>query len=237
MVRLAAHRELDVLADNMVMIDDLSGAALGLALSPEFVGLDGEVSFETFLTHDWPGRNLPYLGAGTAKPIFRREFLLRARLSYDPDVRLGEDMLLYAQALLLGARFGVTPEPLYFYTVRTGSESRRVQPTLELVDVNARIRSAVTAQGASTERLRLLDRRGRALRFQVFTWAVKQGCGRMAFELARELGPAALIQLSAETALRRTRARSRRTDADHRSATPRGWADPVRITPVKLERR
>ena len=237
MVRVAAERELDVLADNMVMIDGSSGATLGSALSPEFVGLDGQVSFEAFLAHDWPGRNLPFLGAGTAKPIFRREFLACTGLKYDPHVRLGEDMLLYAQALLLGARFGVIRESMYLYTVRKNSESRRRRPTLELVDVNTRIRRAAYVQGASADRLRLLDRRGRALQFQVLTWAVKQGYGRMAFELARELGPAAFIQLSVETALRRTRARNRRIEADHRSGIPHGLANSIHITPVTPERR
>ena len=203
MVRIAVDRRLDALADNLMLIDGASGANLGVALSPEFVGLDGPLTLETFLSHDWPGRNLPYLGSGTSKPIFRRGFIEEVALRYETDVRLGEDMLLYATALLRGANFGVTPEPLYFYTVRSGSESRRRRPTLELVDVNARITRAAIVQGASPERLDLLERREQALRFQVLTWALKQGRAGLVLQLARQLGPSSFARLVGETLRRR----------------------------------
>lgn len=210
LVGLAQVRRLDLLADNMRLIEESSGGDLGLAFAHELVSRAADVDLESLLVHDWPGRSAPYLGLGTAKPIIRREFLVRAGLHYEADVRLGEDLLFYSNAVLKGAKFGVTPDALYLYTVRRGSASRRPRPTMELVDVNGRIQRAAAAQGASRDRLELLERRGRALKFQVFTWAVKQGRAGVASRIAQDLGPASCVELAGETVLRRVRAFQRR---------------------------
>jgi succinoglycan biosynthesis protein ExoU len=62
---------------------------------------------------------------GFLKPLMRREFLVRHCLSYDEDMRLGEDYALYARALALGARFLVVPAQGYVSVVRAESISGR----------------------------------------------------------------------------------------------------------------
>ena len=60
---------------------------------------------------------------GFLKPLMARAFLDRHGLSYDPDIRLGEDYVLYTQALLAGARFWLAPPAGYVAFVRTTSLS------------------------------------------------------------------------------------------------------------------
>lgn len=57
------------------------------------------------------------------KPLIRRSFLDRIGLRYNPSLRLGEDMALYAEALLRGARFKLVPGCGYVAAWRTGSLS------------------------------------------------------------------------------------------------------------------
>ena len=59
---------------------------------------------------------------GFLKPLIRRDFLKRNRLAY-ADLRLGEDFVLYAHALALGARFRVVAPCGYVAVQRDGSLS------------------------------------------------------------------------------------------------------------------
>jgi succinoglycan biosynthesis protein ExoU len=68
-----------------------------------------------------PGRALDL---GFAKPLMRRAFLERHGLAYK-DLRLGEDYELYARALLLNARFLITPPAGYVSVERDGSLSKK----------------------------------------------------------------------------------------------------------------
>ncbi len=75
---------------------------------------------ENLFTVCGPGRELGFL-----KPLMRRAFLDRHGLTYDPDMRLGEDFDLYARALLAGARFGLVDPQGYWAHDTPGSLSRR----------------------------------------------------------------------------------------------------------------
>lgn len=63
--------------------------------------------------------NLGYL-----KPIIRRDFVVDHSLSYDEQLRIGEDYLFAATALSMGAKCSVHPISGYNYHVRDGSISR-----------------------------------------------------------------------------------------------------------------
>jgi glycosyltransferase involved in cell wall biosynthesis len=62
---------------------------------------------------------------GFLKPLMSRAFLERHGLAYDPEIRLGEDYVLYAQALIAGARFVLTDAMGYAAVVRADSLSGR----------------------------------------------------------------------------------------------------------------
>lgn len=64
------------------------------------------------------------LELGFLKPIMRRSFLTQHGLSYREDMRLGEDYLLYAEALAFGARFLAGGAAGYVSVERDGSLSK-----------------------------------------------------------------------------------------------------------------
>jgi len=60
---------------------------------------------------------------GFLKPLMRRAFLQEHQLAYDEELRLGEDFVLYAQALVHGARFRLLPAGGYVAVERPASIS------------------------------------------------------------------------------------------------------------------
>jgi hypothetical protein len=60
---------------------------------------------------------------GFLKPLMSRRFLEAHGISYDPEIRLGEDYVLYTRALIAGARFVLTDPAGYAAVVRRGSLS------------------------------------------------------------------------------------------------------------------
>ena len=63
---------------------------------------------------------------GYVKPLFRRSFLERNALRYDPALRVGEDFDLLARTLAAGAVGAMVGVPGYRYRVRAGSISHRL---------------------------------------------------------------------------------------------------------------
>jgi succinoglycan biosynthesis protein ExoO len=61
------------------------------------------------------------LRLGVTKPLMRNAFLKEHGIRYDEQVRFCEDMRLYLQCLLHGARFVVEPEPYYYRRKHGGS--------------------------------------------------------------------------------------------------------------------
>ncbi len=103
------------------------------------------------------GHNLGYL-----KPLVRRAFLEREGISYDSDLRNGEDFHLVLCCLLSGAEVWFSPDPDYLYTRRKGS----VSAASAIDHLNALIRAEMDllVHPALTPELReLLDRRRRGL--------------------------------------------------------------------------
>ena len=124
----------DLCADNIVFVGDpgeLAGFDLeanGLSPEPSSVTID----FQHFVQGNISRRGmLSDLGAqrrvrgelGFLKPVVRRAFLEQHKLTYDEGCRLGEDFLLYTQALGLGARMKVVPSCGYVALVRPDSLS------------------------------------------------------------------------------------------------------------------
>lgn len=62
---------------------------------------------------------------GFIKPLMRRTFLTQHKLTYDVTLRLGEDYVLYAQALVYGARLILAPPQGYVAVIRPDSLSGR----------------------------------------------------------------------------------------------------------------
>ena len=118
----AAGAGLDIIADNM-WIENAAGARRLFINEPLDGGLE-PIGF-AFYARD---NRLFARGShsGYLKPVFRRAFLRKHALRYDVSLRIGEDFLLVAQALALGARFARLRDAYYIYVTRDGSISSRL---------------------------------------------------------------------------------------------------------------
>ncbi|MEM8851912.1 MAG: glycosyltransferase family 2 protein [Pseudomonadota bacterium] len=91
-------------------------------LSDEMLGIV-PLDAEAFIRGNLSARHGGRRELGFLKPLMSRAFLAQHGLRYDPTIRLGEDFVLYAQALLRGARCVLTDPAGYVATVRPGSLS------------------------------------------------------------------------------------------------------------------
>jgi succinoglycan biosynthesis protein ExoU len=112
----AIENNLDLLADDIYRVTDVDLTATDQRL---FSGSDLGLRTLT-LRHFIAGNLRSETGQrgqlGFVKPLMRRQFLQDKGLIYAPDMRLAEDYLLYAQALIAGARFSMT-NPFGYYAV------------------------------------------------------------------------------------------------------------------------
>jgi hypothetical protein len=125
-------------------------------------------------------------------PIFRRAFLEHHQLRYDERNRFGEDFMFYVSCLLRGARWWVTPEPMYHYTVRNGSLTE-IQSTgdlqrirgfeNELLNSNPVVRADPTLAQALKRHKSMIDRN---YYYRAFTDAIKAGQVTQAWQLLFE---------------------------------------------------
>ena len=122
LIGAAEHRNLDLIADNLILCDPQAGPfRLAFPLQPaQIIAL----SPQRVLANTIPGGRV---NLGWMKPVIRREFLQRHAITWQP-VRHAEDTLFLMQVLLAGARAELLGEPGYFYTQRRGSISGSKSP-------------------------------------------------------------------------------------------------------------
>lgn len=180
MIAMAGAREADIVLGNLAQIDE---GGMPVADEPFITDPDRPVRLDAaaFLAGNLRvvgGHNLGYL-----KPLVRRAFLEREGISYDPDLRNGEDFHLVLCCLLSGAVVWFSPDADYLYTRRVGSIS-----AVSAIDhLNALIRAEtdMLVHPALTPELReLLGRRRRGLQDLRTTETVLQALK------ARRIGPA-----------------------------------------------
>jgi succinoglycan biosynthesis protein ExoU len=115
----------DVVADDLLRVVEGRLAAAPHPMIGERMRLPACLSFEAFVRGNISRANLPRAELGFLKPLMRRAFLDAHDLRYDERLRLGEDFVLYARALALGARFKVLPPCGYIAVERAESISAR----------------------------------------------------------------------------------------------------------------
>ncbi len=140
LITLGERHGADLVADNLLLCPE-SGSGPVQAMIPAWaLPAGGFLSLAVFVAGNVGSRRTPRVSFGFLQPIIRREFLRTHDLRYQESNRFGEDFLLYVACLLNGARWYVTPEAMYRYTVRPGSLTD-VQSAADL----QRIRSVETA--------------------------------------------------------------------------------------------
>ncbi len=118
-----AEPDWDFCADNIVFFtrfDQIEAIRRSFADGPSQAM---ELDFISFVDGNIPRLGKPRGELGFLKPVMRREFLVRHDLDYAEDCRLGEDFLLYCEALAKGARYRVIANCGYAALVRENSLS------------------------------------------------------------------------------------------------------------------
>lgn len=160
MINRAEKADAQIAVDNLQVIRE-DGVVEDAMFPRQYLEGLREISLATYIAGNIVFEskfNLGYL-----KPIFQRRFLDENRLRYDEKLRIGEDYILFAEALAKGGRCVVEPDIGYAYHIRSGSISR----VLELHHVEAmRKADAVFAQTHRMDEAAqaAFARRGRSLR-------------------------------------------------------------------------
>jgi succinoglycan biosynthesis protein ExoO len=137
LVGAAAQHGLDIVTDNLWVADQAGARRLFI---PE--PLDGGLARVT--ASDYVRRNCLFgrrLGDGYLKPVFAAGFLRRHGLGYDPAARIGEDFLIVAEAMALGAAYARMRSAGYVYATGGGSLSHRLSlPHVQaMIDADRRV--------------------------------------------------------------------------------------------------
>lgn len=113
----------DFVADDLLRVMEDRPQCAPHPMIGERLKLPTCLSFETFVRANISRPNLPRAELGFLKPLMRRSFLESHHLAYDASLRLGEDFVLYATALALGATFKILPPCGYVAVERAASIS------------------------------------------------------------------------------------------------------------------
>lgn len=150
----------DLLADDLCFTPDYLGNVVLDRLLPETMTPPLSLDLDAFLAGNIPRKDRHRRELGFLKPVMRRSFLQKFDLRYDERLRLGEDLILYAWALVKGARFRVV-EGCGYYAVEhpnSLSGSHRTNDIVELHRALCELAAAVAHSGQSAPALRKLIR-------------------------------------------------------------------------------
>lgn len=148
---LAQRFGANVVSDNLLLCRDASKEPMiPLSWLPQAKTLD----ITEFVERNIVRRGQPRVSYGFMKPVVRRSFLLDHEIRYE-EGRFAEDYILGLTMLLAGAIWAVSPEPLYQYTVRSGSltESHSPHDLSWLIDAERRLLNHPRAQADAGLRL------------------------------------------------------------------------------------
>jgi succinoglycan biosynthesis protein ExoO len=190
LVALGEATGADLIADDLLQRDFVSGADLGRHFGEAMMRHDGPLTLAEMVQRDMP--HLP-AKLGFVQPIKRREFLVRTGVRFAEDIGAGEDFLFYFECVARGARFHLTPEAYYIYRIRHGSVSN-ARPMAHHLS-NANRRKVEIASGLRDPALsRLLRIRQRALDFGSLSQAAQDGRYWDALAFAHSGTPAHLLR-------------------------------------------
>jgi succinoglycan biosynthesis protein ExoO len=121
LVAYAEANDADLLSDDLYLIEDGNSTPWGTLLteSGEQIARVTQIEPDYFVNSDIEGQQGLHLGF--SKPLFKREFLERYHLRYDPTIKVSQDFWLYMDCFRYQARFFFVPQPYYYYRYRVGS--------------------------------------------------------------------------------------------------------------------
>ena len=120
---LAEMKDHDFVADDLLRVTEGREDETPTTLVDGALHLPADLSLAQFVLGNVSRRGRNRQELGFLKPLIRRAFLQEHQLAYDESLRLGEDFVLYAQALIRGARFRLIPASGYVAVERADSIS------------------------------------------------------------------------------------------------------------------
>lgn len=120
---LALAEGCDLIADDLLRVREGDEGGPHEPLIGDQERLPTWLGFSRFVTANISRPRRPRREYGFLKPLMRRAFLDAHGLRYDPSLRLGEDFILYAQALARGAAFKLVEPCGYVAVIRQNSLS------------------------------------------------------------------------------------------------------------------
>lgn len=152
---LAARHGADFMADDLWKLDVGAPEATRRPMLGDVTGMIPVTSAE-FVASNLSAGHGGRREMGFVKPLMSRSFLDRHGLNYDPNIRLGEDYVIYMQALLEGAVFLLTGPTGYVATVRPNSLSGH-HPTEAHAHLVAADRALLARKDLSADTRRALE--------------------------------------------------------------------------------
>lgn len=123
--RLLALPDWDMIADNIAFLPESRMDGFGFGDLRHFPGTGRVLDLAGFVEGNIPAPGIMRGELGFLKPVMRRTFLEQRGIAYDEGLRLGEDFILYCEALVAGARFRLTDACGYVAVERAHSLSGR----------------------------------------------------------------------------------------------------------------
>lgn len=120
LVSLGERHAADLVADNLLLCPPGGGEATPM-IAREKLPQQQWLTAAAFVAGNVGSRYTPRVSYGFLQPIIRRSFLETHGLRYDERNRFGEDFLLALACLLKGARWWLTPEAMYRYSIHPGT--------------------------------------------------------------------------------------------------------------------
>ena len=203
LVESAEKLSADLLADNLLLRDFQTGAALGRTQWADEMPIF--LTLSEILIRDMPDTPT-YEQVGFAKPIIRREFLEETGIKYHEDILMGSDFLFYCECVARGGRFYIVPAAHYIFSVfRKGSITTRRELDRYHSVANHRIRN--WAGDGDKGLKQVLIQRQRMIDFDWLRSSVAARDLLSALSAARAIPPLYLAQRLGSSALLRVRRR------------------------------
>lgn len=169
----------DLLADDLLFCEGPDETRVFDRLLPQGFVTPRDLTLGEFALGNLPRWDRPRRELGFLKPLIRRAFAERHGLAYDERLRLGEDFVFYARALIAGARFRLV-EACGYCAVQYGhslSGSHRTEDIARFHQALTEVVAEAARRGAAVDEL------GQCLRAQRDNLAL-----RRALDWRRERG-------------------------------------------------
>ena len=125
LLEMAARNGANMVSDNILVCSKDGVKPDSVMFSKARISREKQMTATEFIAENTNVGMGGRLSFGFMQPMIRREFLVATGARY-PVNRFGEDFMFAVQCLMLGAKWWVTPNPLYIYNVLHGSLTDRV---------------------------------------------------------------------------------------------------------------